>query len=222
MNVLVSGAGGNLGSCVVDMLQSTGKNVIGIYGTESKLNADKREIAKYAVDLMDPDDSKKTLNEIISKKGNIDAAVLTVGGFAMGNLKETTTKDIHDQIKLNFDTAYHLVQPLLEHMKKQGQIFLIGAKPALNINELKGKLAYGIAKSMIFTLAEVINADSDKHGINCTVVVPSIIDTKPNRENMPNSDFSDWVTPKEIAETINYYIDHPYLKEAVIKAYGKV
>lgn len=220
MNILISGAYGNLGAAVVDTLKNAGKNIVGLYGSDEKLKADERAITKYAVDLMDSDKSKETLKVIIAEKGNIDGAVLTVGGFAMGELKDTSTKDIHDQIRLNFDTAYHLVQPLMEHMSKGSQIFLIGAKPVLNINEFKGKLAYSLAKSMIFTLAEVINADSEKHGINCSVVVPSIIDTKPNREGMPDADFSDWVKPEEIAKTINFYLDNPFLKQSIIKTYG--
>ncbi len=220
MNILISGADGNLGTAVVDALKSAGKNIVGLYGTDDRLKADKRDIAKYAVDLMEGEKAKGSIKQIIAEAGTIEGAVLTVGGFAMGDLKNTSTKDIHDQIRLNFDTAYHLIQPLMEHMKKGSQIFLIGAKPVLNVSELKGKLAYGLAKSMIFTLADVINADSKDHGINCSVVVPSIIDTPPNREGMPDADFSDWVKPEDIAKTINFYLDNPFLKQAIIKAYS--
>ncbi len=220
MNILISGADGNLGTAVVDTLKSAGKNIVGLYGTEDRLKAEKRDIGKYAVDLMEAEKAKVSIKQIIAETGTIEGAVLTVGGFAMGDLKNTSTKDIHDQIRLNFDTAYHLIQPLMEHMEKGSQIFLIGAKPVLNVNELKGKLAYGLAKSMIFTLADVINADSKDHGVNCSVVVPSIIDTPPNREGMPDADFSDWVKPEEIAKTINFYLDNPFLKQAIIKAYS--
>jgi hypothetical protein len=54
------------------------------------------------------------------------------------------------------------------------------------------------------------------------VIVPSIIDTPPNRKSMPDADFSEWVTPVEIADSIYYYLTHPYIKEGVIKVYGEV
>ena len=222
MNILVSGANGNLGTSVVDTLATAGHKIIGIYSSKEQLKVDDRSIAKYAVDLMDAEATKKTLKDIGSKHGHIRAAVLTVGGFAMGELKDTSSQDIHEQIKLNFDTAYHLVQPLMEQMPKGSQLFLIGAKPALNTSELKGKLAYGFAKSLLFTLAEVINSDTPKHGINCSVIVPSIIDTKPNRESMPDADFSDWVKPEEIANSIRFYLENPFLKQGIIKAFGNV
>ncbi|MBK6265761.1 SDR family NAD(P)-dependent oxidoreductase [Marivirga sp. S37H4] len=222
MNILVSGANGNLGTAVVDTLLNSGKQIFGLYANEDQLRKDKRPIQKESIDLTKPDKAKDVVEKMYSKMGAIQGAVLTVGGFAMGKLQETSSDEIHSQIKLNFDTAYHLVQPLLTKMKKGGQIFLIGAKPVLNIDELKGKLAYGLSKQLIFTLAEVINADSKNHGINCSVIVPSIIDTPSNRKSMPDMDFSAWVKPEEIAKTINFYLDNPYLKQAIIKAYGNV
>lgn len=222
MNILVSGANGNLGTAVVDILSDSGKKVFGLYSSKETLNSDERPHPKEAVDLLNAEKANEVVNRMKSEMKSINGAVLTAGGFAMGKLEETSADDIHEQIKLNFDTAFNLVKPLMANMEKGGQIFLIGAKPALNTNEIKGKLAYGLSKQLIFTLADVINSDTKSHGINCSVIVPSIIDTQPNRESMPDMDFSDWVKPEEIAESINFYLDNPYLKQAVIKAYGNV
>ncbi|GAA5032209.1 3-ketoacyl-ACP reductase [Marivirga lumbricoides] len=222
MNILVSGANGNLGSAVVEHLTNQGKNIWALYGKEEATKNDNPSIKKHVVDLMEAEAAESTVKNMKEEMQIIHAAVLTVGGFAMGDISNTSTKDIHHQISLNFDTAYHLVQPLLRNMEKGGTIFLIGAKPALNTDELKGKLAYGLSKKMVFTLAEVINADTEKHGISCSVIVPDIIDTPPNRESMPKMDFTKWVKPKEIAETINFYLDNSYLRQNIIKAYGSL
>lgn len=220
MNILVSGANGNLGSAVVDYLTKQGKNIWGLYSNQEALENDSHSFTKQVVDLMDAEAAKNAVKRMKKEKQSIEGAVLTVGGFAMGNLAETSTNDIHEQIRLNFDTAYHLVQPLLANMKKGGTVFLIGARPVLDINELKGKLAYGLSKQMIFTLAEVINADTEKHGISCSVIVPDIIDTTTNRKSMPQMDFNKWVKPEEIAKTINFYLDNPYLRQNIVKVYG--
>jgi NAD(P)-dependent dehydrogenase (short-subunit alcohol dehydrogenase family) len=39
-------------------------------------------------------------------------------------------------------------------------------------------------------------------GINVNAVLPSIIDTPPNRRDMPDADFSQWVSPAQLAEVI--------------------
>jgi NADP-dependent 3-hydroxy acid dehydrogenase YdfG len=52
------------------------------------------KLEKVVVDLMNEDDSAKFIASVISKYGSVDAAVLTVGGFAMGSVAETKTSDI--------------------------------------------------------------------------------------------------------------------------------
>lgn len=220
MNILVSGANGNLGSAVADYLTKQGKNIWGLYSNEEALKNDSHSFTKQVVDLLDPEAAESTVKQMKEAMHSIHGAVLTVGGFAMGNIDNTSTKDIHEQIKLNFDTAYHLVKPLIKNIERGGILFLIGGRPALNIDELKGKLAYGLSKQMLFALAEVINADFENHGISCSVVVPDIIDTPVNRESMPHMDFKKWVKPQEITKTINFYLDNPSLSQNIIKTYG--
>lgn len=222
MNILVSGADGNLGSAIVDKLLAEQHAVFGLYARQEKADQESRTIKKKVANLMNADEAKASVQEMKSALDTIHGAVLTVGGFAMGSIKDTSIEDIHKQLHLNFDTAYNLVKPLIASMEKGGHIFLIGARPATKASELKDKLAYGLAKKLIFTLAEVINADRKTTGIQCSVIVPSIIDTPPNREGMPDADFSKWVTPAQIADAIYFHMTHPYIKDNVIKVYGEL
>lgn len=222
MNILVSGADGNLGSAVADKLKSEGNKIFGFFGFEKNTKNPEDNFQKVAIDLMDAKASAEAVKQAYNTFGEINAAVLTVGGYAGGSIKEVSIEDIHKQIRLNFDTAYNLVKPLIDKMPKGSQIFLIGAKPVLSPNDLKNVVSYGLAKQLIFSLADIINADFSEHGINAHVIVPSIIDTPPNREAMPDMNFDDWVKPEQIAATISYYLQHPELKGGIIKAYGNI
>jgi NAD(P)-dependent dehydrogenase (short-subunit alcohol dehydrogenase family) len=51
---------------------------------------------------------------------------------------------------------------------------------------------------MIDSLAE----DLKGTGIRVNSVLPSIIDTEPNRKAMPQADFSKWPKPEDIAQVI--------------------
>src|SRR6185312_4722371 len=110
---------------------------------------------------------------------NIDAAILTVGGFAMGSIAETKTSDILNQYKLNFETAYNVARPVFLQMMKQGngRIFIIGSKPGLNAKNGKGMIAYSLAKSLIFHLAELMNDEAKGKDVVTSVVIPSTINT---------------------------------------------
>lgn len=222
MNILVSGADGNLGSAVVDKLKSEGNKIFGLFGFEENIKNPSDNFQKVSIDLMDAKASAEAVQQANQAFGEINAAVLTVGGYAGGSIHDVSIEDIHKQIKLNFDTAFNLVKPLMEKMPKGSQIFLIGAKPVLSANDLKNVVSYGLAKQLIFSLADIINADFSKYYINAHVIVPSIIDTPPNREAMPDMNFEDWVKPEQIASTISYYLQHPELKAGIIKAYGNM
>src|SRR6185295_9983333 len=97
--------------------------------------------------------------------------------------------------KLNFETAYNIARPAFGQMRRQGQgrIFIIGSRPGLDARNGKEMVAYGLAKSLLFRLAEILNNEAAGQDIVTSVVIPSTIDTASNRKFMPNADFNAWV-----------------------------
>ena len=223
---IVTGASGNLGQAVVKKFIDQGYKVIGtvIPNDPALVNFPAGRFEKVAVDLMNEDDAAKFIEEMISKYISIDAAVLTVGGFAMGKIADTKTADIYKQYKLNFETAYNVARPLFVQMMKQknGRIFIIGSRPGLNAKDGKGMIAYGLGKSLIFRLADLMNDEAKGTNVVTSVVVPSTIDTPQNRSSMPEADPSKWVKPEAIADIIYFHCTDAgaILREPLIKVYG--
>jgi len=223
---VVTGSSGNLGQEVVRRFIAEGYKVIGtVTGNEpAPMDFPADQFEKVVVDLMDEEGSAAFIRSVIEKYKNIDAAILTVGGFAMGKVTDTKAADIFKQYKLNFETAYHVARPIFAQMLTQtgGRIFLIGSKPGMDARNGKGMVAYGLAKSLIFRLAELMNDEAKGHNVVTSVVVPSTIDTPQNRKSMPDANFSNWVKAEEIANTICYYCSDAArsLREPVVKVYG--
>lgn len=228
---IVTGASGNMGQEVVRKFIKEGYKVIGTVIPNDPVPMDAITIGlpgdkfeKVIVDLMNEDDSAKFIDSVILKYGSIDAAVLTVGGFAMGSIAETKTSDIYKQYKLNFETAYNVARPVFTQMMEQGsgRIFIIGSKPGLSSVNSKGMVAYGLAKSLIFRLAELMNAEAKGKNVVTAVIVPSTIDTPQNRVSMPDADPAKWVKPEAIADVIYFYCtdEAAVLREPVIKVYN--
>ena len=147
-----------------------------------------------------------------------------VGGFAAGNIASTKSGDIKKQISLNFDTAYHVTRHLFQHMmeKNNGKIVFIGARPALQASAGKSLIAYGLSKSLLFKLAEYLNAEAKGKNVTVSVIAPSTIDTEPNRKSMPDADFNKWVKPEALAEVLEFIISDKgnVLRETVLKVYN--
>lgn len=223
---IVTGASGNMGQAVVRKFIDEGYYVIGTVIPNDPVSMDfpSDKFEKVVVDLMNEDDSQKFVDTILKKHESIDAAVLTVGGFAMGKITETKTSDIAKQYKLNFETAYNVARPVFVQMMKQntGRIFIIGSKPGLDAKNGKGMVAYGLAKSLVFRLAELMNDEAKGKNVVTSVVVPSTIDTAPNRKSMPDANFDNWVKPEAIADVIYWHCtsESSALREPVLKVYN--
>src|SRR5690606_9374489 len=95
------------------------------------------------------------------------AGIFLAGGFASGKLSDTADADLEKMIAMNFLTAFHLVKPLKKHFERQGggQFIFIGARPALVAEQGTGSFAYTLSKSMLFQMADMINAEGKSKNI---------------------------------------------------------
>jgi NAD(P)-dependent dehydrogenase (short-subunit alcohol dehydrogenase family) len=223
---IVTGASGNMGQAVVKKFLDEGFRVIGtaVPNDPVSINIDHPAFETITVDLMNETGASAFITTIIEKYKTIDVVVSTVGGFATGSIADTSTADIHKQYKLNFETAYNVSRPAFTQMLKQnnGRIFLVGSRPGLDAGAGKGMIAYSLAKSLIFRLAELMNEEAKGKNVVTAVLVPSTIDTAQNRASMPKADFNSWVKPGAIADTIYFYTtdEAAALRTPVIKLYN--
>ena len=223
---IVTGASGNMGQAVIRKFLKEGYNVVGtaVPNDPVTIDIDDQKFEKVIVDLMSEDDSEIFVKAIIEKYKTVDVVVSTVGGFAKGSIAETKTADIYKQYKLNFETAYNVARPAFVQMLQQntGRIFLVGSRPGLDAKAGKGMVAYGLGKSLIFRLAELMNDEAKGKDVVVSVLVPSTIDTPQNRKAMPEADPGNWVKPETIADTIYFYCTDTAaaLREPVIKLYN--
>jgi NAD(P)-dependent dehydrogenase (short-subunit alcohol dehydrogenase family) len=59
--------------------------------------------------------------------------------------------------------------------------------------------AYAASKAGVMKLTESLAEELKGRGVTVNAVLPSIIDTAANRKDMPDADFSKWVTPDDLA-----------------------
>jgi NAD(P)-dependent dehydrogenase (short-subunit alcohol dehydrogenase family) len=195
--ILVTGAAGSLGQAVCCAASSYGATVIGIdiLDIEGLSHAEQYRV----VNLLNQEEVQATLDEL----EQIDALVNVAGGFAMG----LSAYDLDDNqwdhmFRLNVHTLRNAVKAVVPRMRAQGRgaIVNIGAFGALQGSA--DMSAYCASKSTVMRLTESLSEELKGDGININAVLPSIIDTEANRRAMPEADFSNWVSPEQLAEVI--------------------
>lgn len=225
-NVIITGANGNLGLAVTNLFLERGYTVMATVRDD----AAKSELPTHAnlqvtvIDLTDEEKTASFVEQVIATYKKVNAALLLVGGFAMGNLKSTTGNDIKSQITLNFETAYHVARPVFQHMLENGdgRIVFIGSRPALQAADGKNMIAYSISKSLLFRLAEYLNEEAKGKNVTATVIAPSTLDTPLNRKSMPKANPDNWVKPEALAEILEFVVSEKGtpLRETVLKVYN--
>ncbi|MDA9466337.1 SDR family oxidoreductase [Bradyrhizobium sp. CCBAU 53415] len=199
--LVVTGALGALGKVVVETAQARGARVAGIDHAPSQAPAGADRIEIGGVDLSDGAQAKTAVETAARHFGRLDALINIAGGFAFETVGDGDSATWQRMHALNVLTALNTSRAALPHLaaSKAGRIVNIGAMGALQAGSGMGP--YAASKAAVHRLTEAL-ASEWKGKITVNAVLPSIIDTRANRADMPKADFSKWVTPLELAEVI--------------------
>jgi len=207
--VLVTGAGGALGSAVCEAFDAAGATVCGadVVTPESEdFLLDPAVIEFYQGDFTDEDDVADTVEAIVDEHGGLDYLVNVAGTWRGGTPVEETDVDTFDFLfDVNLKTAFLASKHAIPHLREsasdddQAGIVSISARSSLEGGEGDG--LYRATKAGVRILTETI-AEENLGEVRANAVMPSVIDTPMNREMMPDADFEEWVDPGDIAQVI--------------------
>lgn len=227
---IVAGGTGGLGRAVSLALLHAGAKLVVTYRRQDELDALRLDapsgttIEGYSVDVTDEKQVGEFVSDCVVRHGRVDILINTVGGYKGGtNLWETELKVLDQMIALNLRSSFVLSRAVVPVMLKQGSgaIVNIAAKAALH-PAAKGAV-YAASKAAALTMMGALAQEVKGTGVRVNTVLPSIIDTEANRRSMPNSDFSKWPKPDEIAQVILYLCSDAaeLIHGAAIPVYGQ-
>jgi len=154
------------------------------------------------VDLSALASAETALAAVVAKFGGIDVLANIAGAFRWQTLEGGSLDTWDFLYNVNVKTAAAAAKAALPHLIKRGggRIVNIGAGAAAKAGAGMG--AYTAAKAGVAKLTESLAEEVKDQHITVNAVLPSIIDTPPNRADMPTADFSRWVTPDSLADVI--------------------
>jgi len=227
---IVTGGTGALGREVVNKFLEEGAEVLSTYIVEKECEECRELQSKYKdkiiynrTDVTSENDVLGTVATTKKSFGKIDFLINIVGGFLYKDLKDTSVEEFDKMLNMNLKSCFVCCKSVVPEMinNNYGRIVNIAAKPALKGSA--GMSAYGASKAGVARITEALAEEVKEFDINVNAIIPGTIDTPRNRQDMPDSDFSKWVKPEELAEVIlNLCLDSTNLiSGAIIPVLGK-
>jgi NAD(P)-dependent dehydrogenase (short-subunit alcohol dehydrogenase family) len=232
-NLVVTGAAGALGSTLVRHLISRGHRVAALDNPRAtaRLEALTAELGPlciaHALDVGLSGAWADALGRIEAQLGPPDGAVLVAGGWRGGAAFHTEPDDTiwEAMLTMNLETAERSLRALLPGMvqRKRGSVVVIGSRAVERPWTSTGAAAYAASKAALVALAQVIAAEVLDEGVRINAVLPSTIDTRANRNAMPDADASRWVSPDSLCRVIAFLLsdDAVDISGAAIPVYGR-
>jgi NAD(P)-dependent dehydrogenase (short-subunit alcohol dehydrogenase family) len=152
------------------------------------------------VDLTAPDGAAMALDAVAARFGRIDALINVAGGFVWQTTADGDPAVWDKLFSMNVKTTLNASRAALPHLlASNGRIVNVGANAAQKA--AAGMGAYAASKAGVHRLTEGL-AEELKGKVAVNAVLPSILDTPANRADMPDADWSQWVTPDDLAAVI--------------------
>jgi NAD(P)-dependent dehydrogenase (short-subunit alcohol dehydrogenase family) len=229
--VLVTGGGGHLGIAVSRLFLERGSDVsVPVYhsdrsGSTEALGLEHPDrVHTFALDLTTERGASEAVREVVRWRGRLDGVVHLVGGYEGGSrLAETPLEVWERMMDLNLKSAWLVARAAIPVMLGNGGGSLVFVSSRAARRGRAGHGAYSIAKAGVLTLVETLAAEYGDEGVRANAVLPGLMDTEANREQMPAGEHDRWTSPAEVAEVIHFLTLGPSraVNGASVPVYGR-
>lgn len=217
--VVVLGGSGNLGRAVVERLGADGATVVAADSRHPEPADRPPGFEHVVVDALDEDSVAGALRAAAPW-----AVVNLVGGYTPPQpLAELDTAVLRRQLELNLLTAAIVTKHALPLLADRGGGRIVHTSSRVATQTGENGFAYSVSKLAVLRLVEAAAAEGREAGVTVNCILPSIIDTPPNRAAMPKSDHDRWPKPAELAAVLSFLVsdDAGLISGAAIPVYGR-
>ncbi len=205
---LITGATGALGSVVSRRFLDAGARLVLCDLETHKMDEMSREAGAERcisgrVDVTDAAQVADVARRGVEAFGRIDILLNIAGGyFGAGPVADLAEEDFDRALAVNLKSVFLTSRAVVLQMTRQGwgRIINVGARAGLAGRG--GAAAHAVSKGGVILFTEVLAQEVRDQGVTVNVIIPGTLDTPANRRAQPDADYSAWVQPDQIAETI--------------------
>lgn len=221
---LVTGATGALGSRVVERLLAHGHLVAAVGRPGSSFPS---PVMPMLFDPRDPDAWLSAVERVSGEAGPVTKAVLAAGAWRGGGAFHSRTDEgtWSSLMEANVDSVRRALRAILPGMVRHGagSVVMVASRAGVRPETSTDAAEYAASKAAAIALCQAVAAEVLESRVRVNALLPSTIDTPPNRAAMPGADTSRWVSPDSIAEVIEFLLSEGArdISGAAIPVYGR-
>ncbi|KAF1714599.1 NAD-dependent oxidoreductase [Pseudoxanthomonas yeongjuensis] len=198
--VVITGGFGILGLAAATVALASSARVALIDRGAAPATLDPAILAIPDTDLADFEAAQAAFARIVERFGTVDVLLNIAGAFEWRPVAESDSDLWLRLYRANVLTAVNASRAALATLRPGAAIVNVAAAAARRGGN--GMAAYTAAKSGVLRLTESLAEELRPAGVRVNSVSPTIIDTPRNRADMSDADFSAWVEPEALAQTM--------------------
>ncbi|HZJ09371.1 MAG TPA: SDR family NAD(P)-dependent oxidoreductase [Trueperaceae bacterium] len=166
---------------------------------------DDDRVAAFGANLDEPRSAIAAVSAADERFGHPAALLNLAGGFTLRPATESGLDDVDAMMAKNFRSAVVATKAVLPSMRARGGGFVLAMGAGAATQAAPGRTAYAAAKAALAAYFRSLSAELKGTGIGAGILHPmGTIDTPPNRQAMPNADFSSWIGVDAVVEAALY------------------
>ncbi|TPL47330.1 SDR family oxidoreductase [Mesorhizobium sp. B2-4-6] len=173
--IVVTGAGGGLGSAIVDLMAERGARIVGCDQSTEAL-ASPHIASRHVFNLLDRASIEAAIPALLDKDGVPDILINNAGWTRAETLKALTSDKIEQELDLNLTGVMTFADPLIKVMAGRGSGSVVFIS-SVNAIAHFGNPAYAAAKAGINAYAKSVAVELGRAGLRANVVCPGSIRT---------------------------------------------
>lgn len=220
-NILITGAGGGIGTAALEKLASNGGNIWAC--SHKKSDEFENKILELAeknhvwikpvyFDLKDEQAVKEQIASIAKEKLPIDV-LINNAGMAHGGVFQMTSMEILKEVfQINFFSQIYITQLVSRLMMRRKRGVIINMASVGGIEAAEGYIAYGSSKAALIYATKALSKELGNMGIRVNAIAPGLVNTrmghyKSDKEIervLERTVLNRMAEPEEIAEAMVY------------------